>query len=100
NATLDCRSGAATPDIAWRRGAYERFRVEVSWLPDFSSKVTSGSTLLRASSWSPGRNKWKRVCARAGSLVYLRVLGVDKDRRRTDPGRKAYTAALALVAQH
>jgi hypothetical protein len=97
---LDCRVEAPAPVIAWNGAAYDRYRVEVSWIPDFSSKVTSGATLLKVPSWTPSRKKWKKICAQAGTGVHIRVLGVDKDLAKSDPGRKVYSSTVSAGVQH
>jgi hypothetical protein len=98
--TLDCRTGAPAPVFAWTPGAYERYRVEISGLSDFSIKVTSGSTMLRATTWTPGSKKWKKVCAQAGASLHIRILGVDKDLGKRDPERKVYSAPVTVGVQH
>jgi hypothetical protein len=99
-AILDCRSGVPAPTIAWTSGAYDRYRVEISWLPDFTSKITSGSTLLKTTSWRPGTLKWKRLCARSDTSLHVRVLGVDRERSKLDPERKVYTPVVSVSVQH
>lgn len=100
DAVLDCRTGAPAPLIAWVGGGYDRFRVEMSWVPGFSVKITSGDTLLKTTSWKPGRTKWAKVCTKADAAIYIRVLGVDRDRSRSDPLRKVYTSDLTVDVQH
>ena len=94
-ASLDCATYGPRPVITWSAGAYDRYRVEISWIAGFSSKVTSGDTLLTVRSWTPGRAKWRRVCERAteGS-IHIRVFGVDRNRPRNDPARKTYTPVV------
>jgi hypothetical protein len=72
---IDC--AGAPPTITWSRDAYNRYRVFVSWLPDFPGrkKVTSGDTLLRTPSWRVPVKKWARVCANATTDVYIKVFG-------------------------
>jgi hypothetical protein len=99
-ATLDCTAGAPPPAIAWSAGGYDRYRVEISWLDDFSAKVSSGTTMLRTTTWRPSVKKWTKVCVKAAATIHVRVLGVDKDLPRADPQRKIYCPALAVDVGH
>ena len=97
---LDCSDSPSRPVISWNPGDYDRYRVEIGWIPDFSGKVTSGDTLLKVHSWSPGRTKWKKVCDRALGSISIRVFGVDKNRPKIDPARKTYTPVVTPGIQH
>jgi hypothetical protein len=100
DAILDCRPGAPRPSIVWTAGTYDRYRVELSWMADFSSRITSGTTLLSARSWTPGAKKWIKVCARTGDGLHIRVFGVDKNLPKGDPARKVYSPAVSAGVLH
>ena len=97
---LDCRPGAPRPSIVWTAGTYDRYRVELSWMADFSSKITSGTTLLSAHSWTPGVKKWIKVCAKTGDGLHIRIFGVDKNLPKGDPARKVYSPAVSAGVLH
>jgi hypothetical protein len=63
------------PTITWSAAAFNRFKVLVGTDPAFTRKVTSGTTLLRTTSWTVPGAKWATLCKRATSRLYLRVMG-------------------------
>jgi hypothetical protein len=98
--SLDCSDPASIrPLIAWEPGTHDAFRVSVSWVPDFSSRITSGDTLLRTSSWTPSRKKWRRACANASTALYVSVFGVDRDVGKRDPYRKQTSQTVQAAVQ-
>jgi hypothetical protein len=92
-ATLDC--SAAPPTIVWTPGAYDKFRVYMSWTPNFVNKISSGDTMLRTTSWTVPAKKWNAVCSNATTSIYIKVLGIDVNVRKKDPSRKAYATVTA-----
>jgi hypothetical protein len=66
---------------------------------DFSEKITSGSDLLRVTSWTPGQNKWARLCRKANPQLSVRIMGVDKDVSRQDPERKIFSSTVIVSVQ-
>jgi WD40 repeat protein len=69
--------GGAPPKIQWTTENYNRFRVFVSWDPNFrkGKTSTSGDALLKVPFWIPPVKKWNRGCAGANPSLYIRVLG-------------------------
>lgn len=94
--SVDCRTPrlrSSRPLITWTGGAYDRFRVQISWDPSFprDERITSGRHLLGRSRWKPDAKAWRRVCRRAGSEVYIRVFGIDGNVGKSDPFRKTFS---------
>jgi hypothetical protein len=90
-AALDCSAGATPPTISWTTGAFDKFRVYISWLSSFSKRVTSGDKLLRTTSWTLTPKSWNAVCSRATTTIYIKILGVDVNVPKSNPNRKAFT---------
>lgn len=104
-ATLDCSNPAAIkPTIVWDKGPYDRFKVFVGNNPAFTAgtMVTSGDTLLSATSWTPGTKKWKKACTLAKNanpgapVLYIRIKGVDKQIPAGHPGKTTYAGPLQV----
>jgi hypothetical protein len=98
--TLDCTDPRVNrPTITWDPTRYDRFRVFLASDTSFRKrvKVTSGDRMLKSPSWTPSRKKWRRACNKAitanqfSPVLYIRVLGKDRDLPKKDPGRKGYT---------
>src|SRR5206468_2807378 len=94
------------PTITWAPGPYDRYRVEIAWDPSFATgtKVTSGDTLLKTSSYTPAGKKFRKACTKAleGSplglpALYVRVYGKDLSVPRTDPGKTTYSDVVAAT---
>jgi len=94
---VDCqpagRAGIPRPTITWDPGNYDKYRVLISWRPNFPKKqrVTSGKTLRTVPQWSPSRKKWTRVCKNAGTEVYIKIFGVDTDVGKNNARRKTFS---------
>ncbi len=98
-AALDCTSPATTrPRITWRKGNYDRFRAMISWDPAFArgTKITSGKELIRRAAWTPGRKQWRNACNNAGSNLYVRVFGVDRNAGRKSAYRKTRSQTVMV----
>lgn len=97
-ATVDCRLGAAVPVITWNPTQYDRYRVFVSSEPSFlgKRKITSGKKLLSLASYTFSATKWKAICAKATSTLYVKVLGMDLELPKRDPLKKHYSPIVAL----
>jgi hypothetical protein len=63
------------PTIAWSPALLNRFKVFVGTDPAFVYQVTSGSTLLRGTTWTMSSSKWAMVCRHATANLYIRVMG-------------------------
>jgi len=100
-AVLDCRPGAPRPTIAWAPAQYDRFKVQISWDPNFTGemKVSSGDTLIKSNMFTLGLKKTRRACNHANPNLYLRVLGVDIDVPRADPDKRAFTPVVTVDTQ-
>ncbi len=96
--TVDCRPGADPPRIRWGRAFWDRYRVQISWDPDFprSKRITSGDALLGRAYWRPGRKKWREVCRRADPYLYIRVIGIDMQAAKGDPNRRAISETIQV----
>jgi hypothetical protein len=97
SAAIDCREGAPKPTIRWEPGAYDRYRVFASWTTSFSrsNTVTSGSSLLKSTSWVVPKKKRKKLCQH--QVLYLRVYGVDRDVSKSHPLRKRMGPLRTIV---
>lgn len=101
NETLDCTTPRELrPRFEWAGGRYDRFRVQVSWDPNFSrgSRITSGRRLLGRHSWKPGPKRWQRACRNAAPDLYVRVLGVDANVDRRNPLRRNLSNEVEAAA--
>lgn len=95
--TLDCSDPRTVrPLFTWDRGEYDAFRVEVSWVSDFSVKLTSGKDLIRASSWTPGRKSVRRMCLKANPDLFIRIFAVDRSLPRRDPFRTTFSQVVIV----
>ncbi len=98
--TLDCSDPRnVRPMITWDPGVYDRFRVRLSWVSDFSVGLTSGETLLSTTFWTPGPKKLRRACSNANPFLFIEVLGVDRDVPRRDPTRRTFTQVVRVDTQ-
>ena len=106
--TLDCSDPRLVrPTLTWDDDRYDRFRAFIGWDPAFGTgrQVTSGDTLLRATSWTPSAKKWRKACANAAAInpsspvLYLKVLGVDRDLPKSNPARKRYSPVVQVNVQ-
>jgi hypothetical protein len=95
---LDCSPDAPLPVISWSPGDFDRFRVQISWRPDFRSKarVTSGKRRLRETSWTLSPKKWAKLCRKESEGLHIRVRGVDDDRSKKDPLRKGTSPTVTV----
>ncbi|HXI04129.1 MAG TPA: hypothetical protein VNI57_13220 [Candidatus Saccharimonadales bacterium] len=107
--TLDCGDPRVVrPTFAWDDDGYDRFRVFIGWDPGFGKglRLTSGDTLLRTTSWTPPRKKWRKACAQAlasdpsNPTLYVTVLGVDRDLSKKDPLRKRFSPVVQVDVQY
>jgi hypothetical protein len=73
----DVTCGGTPPTITWSPETYDRFRVFVSWDPNFAGKrkFTSGDTLLRTTFWTVPQRKWDKACLRANPNIYIKIFG-------------------------
>jgi hypothetical protein len=80
NGMLTCSD--PPPTISWTPEGYTRYRVFISWTPQFVSKtsVNSGDTLLKTTYWNVPPKKWAKACsnAAANGMLYFRVYGRNK----------------------
>jgi hypothetical protein len=106
--TLDCSDPALSrPTFTWTPGRFERYKVFVGYDPTFvkGTRVTSGKTLLKTRTWTPGKKKWRKACkkALAGSLfnpvLYIQIMGRDTDLRKRDPARTSYSDTVQVDAR-
>jgi hypothetical protein len=108
--TLDCTDPRTTrPTIAWDAGNYDRFKVLLGSTPGFAkgTRVSSGDTWLRDTTWTPSRKKWRRACRKAVSAypcspkppLYIRVLGKDRELPKKDLDRKTYSQIVQVDVQ-
>src|SRR5262249_50834784 len=95
--TLDCHAPVfAGPTFKWDAAGYDVFRVLMSPTPGFlaGAVVTSGSTLLKTTSYNVPVKKWSSACQKAlaagpnNPTLFIQVLGVDKQLPKKDPNRK------------
>jgi hypothetical protein len=100
--TLDCRTGATPPTITWDPAQYDKYKVFISWDPNFqgTKTVNSGDTLLKTTSWTVPQKKWKNACSHAQATLYIRVQGTDVDVPKSDPAKKVFSPAVTVSVQH
>jgi hypothetical protein len=109
-ATLDCGDPRTTrPTIEWTAGNYDRFRVFIGSSPAFErgTRISSGNSWLRDTSWTPGRKRWRRACRKAvaadpfnpNPALYIRVRGKDRELRKKDPNRRTYSQVVQVEVQ-
>ena len=98
---LDCRPGAVPPTLTWNPAQYDRYRVYVSADPAYGSKlsINSGDSLLKVPAWTIPANKWKNICDKATTNLYLRVYGVDNDVPGSDPTRTAISPGVIVTVR-
>ena len=64
--------------------------------------VNTGDTWITATSWTPSAKKWRKACgwAQAAGLapgvLYIRILGIDKNVSKRDPARKVYSSTTQV----
>ena len=89
------RSCQTPPTITWLPDIYNRFKVFVSWDPNFAGrrKVTSGDTLLRRSYWNMPLKKWRNACAHAEPALYIKVFGKNSTTKAT-----SYSSVVTICA--
>ncbi len=73
NGDITCSDPA--PTVSWTPETYDQFKVFVGTSPAFNMKVTSGKKLLRTTSWMVPATKWRTICKKAGSALYIKVIG-------------------------
>jgi len=102
-ATLDCSDPRTIrPTIEWDAGNFDRFRVFIGSDPGFAkgTRVTSGSTLLKASTYTPPIKKWRSACSKAvranglNPILFIRILGVDVDVPKSAPNRMSFSQVV------
>jgi len=98
---LNCSVEASPPTITWLPGPYDRYKVFVSWDPGFpkEDRISSGDELLRKTSWTVGPRKWQRACSHVDPMspvLYIKVLGVDRDVPKSDPRRRAFSDVIVV----
>jgi hypothetical protein len=96
-AVLDCRPGASPAVVTWDPSTFDRFRLQLASLADFSNAISAGFT--RDTMDSLARGPWARACAAADPFLFLRVFGQDRDVARGDPGRTAFTPVVRVTVQ-
>jgi hypothetical protein len=95
------------PTFARDDDGYDRFRVLIGWDPGFGTgrRLTSGDTLLRATSWTPSAKKWREACANARAVdpgnptLYVKVLGVDTSLPKRSPSCRKYGDVVQVNAR-
>jgi hypothetical protein len=107
-ATLDCRDPKLMrPTFTWNPGVWDKFRVVMSAGPEFlkRDRVTSGDSWFKATTWTPRKKKWRRLCRKVlnanpfTGMVYVRVRGKDVDvQRKKDPARKTWSDVVRADA--
>jgi hypothetical protein len=74
DAAVAC-SGPA-PKVAWTPNGHPRFQVSLSWSRDFpAASVFRSPDVGGAASWQIPDDLWRRVCARPGKKLYIKVTG-------------------------
>jgi hypothetical protein len=103
--TLDCSDPRLTrPTFTWEMGNYDRFKVFMGYSPGFEkgTRVTSGDRFIKTGSWEPSKKKWRKACRKAlagnalNPVLYIRVLGKDRDVRKKDPARKTFSQTVQV----
>jgi hypothetical protein len=98
-ATLDCTSPATIrPRITWQKGNYDRFRAMIAWDPAFArgGKITSGKKLIKRAAWTPSRKLWRKACNNAGTDLYVRIFGVDRNVGKKNVHRKTRSQTVKV----
>jgi hypothetical protein len=107
--TVDCTDPSLIrPTITWDRREFDRFRVFFSPDPAFpkGKRISSGDRLLQGTSWMPPRKKWRRACHKAEvantgqPVLYIRVLGKDRDLPKSDPRKKTFSPSVQVSVQN
>jgi plastocyanin len=73
------------PTLVWTASGFDRFKVFISSDPGFAGtkKVSSGSTLLKTTTWTPPLKKWKKICLQAAPTLYIKVFGKSRATKQT-----------------
>jgi hypothetical protein len=100
---LDCSSPTTSqPTIAWHQAQYDKFKVFINTVPAFTSTrgITSGTTLLKTTSWHVPAKKWTSLCNKAtnGGALYVKVMGVDVAVPTSNPLRKFVSPVVIAAA--
>jgi hypothetical protein len=87
-------SCTAPPTITWLPDVYTKFKVQISWDPNFAGKrkVTNGDTFIKTTSWAVPAKKWKKACTNATPSLYIRVFGKNAS------GASSYSATTTICA--
>lgn len=87
-------SCTAPPTITWLPDVYTKFKVQISWDPNFAGKrkVTNGDTFIKTTSWIVPAKKWKKACTNATPDLYIRVFGKNAS------GASSYSATTTICA--
>lgn len=67
-------SGPA-PTITWSPEIYDLFKIYVGANGNFSTKITSGKTMLTSTTWAVPAASWQTICAKSNPNLYIKVLG-------------------------
>lgn len=106
---LDCSDPAilaTRPTFTWDTDTYDVFKVFMGSSPGFEkgTRTTSGKKKITTGSWMPSKKKWKSACRKAveqamdpkNPVMYVSILGKDKDLSKKDPARKRFSPAVAF----
>ncbi|MBI3450234.1 MAG: hypothetical protein HY049_15135 [Acidobacteria bacterium] len=106
SATLSCHPPILVgPTFAWDAAGYDVFRVLMSPVPGFlkGAVVTSGTKLLKSSTYLVPTTKWQSACSKAltadpnNPILFIEVFGVDKSLPKSDVNRKKFTPAIQVT---
>jgi len=105
-ATLDCHTPlTGRPTIQWDSGDFDRFRVFVSSDPNFSvgTRISSGDTLLRRSTYTVPTKKWKSACRKAIAAntltptLFVEVFGVNVNVPKSASNRRTFSQVVQVA---
>jgi len=106
SSTLSCHPPILVgPTFAWDTAGYDVFRVLMSPVPGFlkGAVVTSGTKLLKSSTYLVPTTKWQSACSKAltadpnNPILFIEVFGVDKNLPKSDLNRKKFTPSIQVT---
>ncbi|MHC4140444.1 MAG: MopE-related protein [Planctomycetota bacterium] len=86
--------------FTWDMGVYDKFKVFIGWVgpgeKDFGKgeKLTSGKRKITGDQWTLPEKKRRKMCLKAGTSLWIKILAIDVDVRKKDPLRKIFTEVV------
>jgi hypothetical protein len=88
--------------FTWDMGDYDKFKVFIGWVGDGEKdfgkgeKLTSGKRKIKGDRWTLPEKKRRKMCLKAGTSLWIKILAIDADVRKKDPLRKIFSEVVKV----